>query len=65
MIKQILYALKLKPLTLSWGRPLSNRNQPINLLRKSMDWFLYDNDFRHEKVNALIIINQIFYAVKQ
>ena len=24
-------------------RPLSYRNQPIDLLRKSMDWFLYDN----------------------
>ena len=31
-------------LTLSWRRPLSYRNQ-------SMDWFLYDNDLRHERVN--------------
>ena len=26
------------------------RNQFINLLRKSMDWFLYDNGLRHERV---------------
>ena len=25
------------------SRPLSYRNQSIDLLRKSMDWFLYDN----------------------
>ena len=40
-------------LTLSWRRPLSYRSQSIDLLRKSMDWFLYDNDngLRHERVN--------------
>ena len=38
-------------LSLSWRRPLSYRNQSINLLRKSMDWFLYDNGLRYEKVN--------------
>ena len=35
----------------SWQRPLSYRNQPIDLLHKSVDWFLYDNDLRHERVN--------------
>ena len=30
---------------------LSYRNQSIDLLRKSMDWFIYDSDLRHEKVN--------------
>ena len=29
-------------LYLSWRRPLSYRNQSIDLLCKSMDWFLYD-----------------------
>ena len=24
----------------------------INLLRKSVDWFLYDNGLRHERVNS-------------
>ena len=36
--------------TLSWRRPLSHRNQSINLLRKSGDGFLYDNGLRHERV---------------
>ena len=27
------------------------RNQSIDLLGKSMDWFLYDNGLRHERVN--------------
>ena len=37
-------------LTLSRRRPLSYRNQSINLQSKSMDWFLYDNSLRHESV---------------
>ena len=37
-------------LTLSRRRPLSYRNQYIDLLRKSMDWFLYDNGLRLERV---------------
>ena len=40
-------------LTLSRRRPLSYRNQSIDLLRKSMDWFLYDNVLRLERVKAL------------
>ena len=40
-------------LTLSWRRPLSYRNQSIDLQSKSLDWFLYDNGFRHERVKAL------------
>ena len=51
-------------LTLSWRRPLSYRNQSI----ESMDWFLYDNGPRHERVNEKTIhqryinslINEIF-----
>ena len=31
-----------------------NANQFINLLCKSMDWFLYDNGLRHERVKALL-----------
>ena len=37
-------------LTLSWRRPLSYRNQSIDLQSKSMDWFLYDNGLYHERV---------------
>ena len=38
-------------LTLSWRRTLSYRNQSIDLLRQSRNWFLYDNSLRHERVN--------------
>ena len=38
-------------LTLSWRRLISYRNQSIDLLLKSMDWFLYDIGLRHERVN--------------
>ena len=37
-------------LTLSWRRSLSYRNQSIDLLCKSMGWFLYDRDICHERV---------------
>ena len=40
------------PLTLSWRRPVSYRNKSIDLLCKSMDWFLYDNGPLHERVNS-------------
>ena len=31
---------------------ISYINQSIVLLSKSMDWFLYDRDFRHERVKT-------------
>ena len=34
--------------------PLSYRNQSIDLQNKSMDWFPYDRDIRHESVNAIL-----------
>ena len=40
--------------TLSWRRPLSYRNQSIDVLFKSMDWFLYYNGLRHESVNCYV-----------
>ena len=39
-----------KLFTLSWRRPLSYRNQSTDLFRKSMDWFLYNKNLRHERV---------------
>ena len=39
-------------LTLSWQRSLSYSKQSIDLLCKSVDWFLYDIDLRYERVNA-------------
>ena len=46
------FQAKLIQLTLSWRRPLSYRNQSIDLQSKSMDWFLYDRDLRHERVKS-------------
>ena len=40
-------------LILSRRRPLSYRNQSIDLQSKSMDWFLYDNGLRLKRVNSL------------
>ena len=51
-----------KTLTFSWRRPLSYRNQSIDLLRRWMDWFLYDNGLRHERVkNTLSNSNLLSY----
>ena len=43
-----------RALTLSWRRPLPYRSQSIDLLCKSMDWFLYDNGLRHEELNRSV-----------
>ena len=32
------------------------RNQPIDLLYKLMDWFLYDRDLRHERLDDLKLV---------
>ena len=45
-------ASSLSYLTFSWQRSLSYRKQAIDLQSISMDWFLYDRDLRHERVNA-------------
>ena len=42
-------------LTLSWWRPLSYRSQSTDLQSKLMDWFLYDWDLLHERVNPRYI----------
>ena len=39
-------------LTLLWRWPLSYRQQSIDLLRKSMEWLLYHNGLRHERVKV-------------
>ena len=47
-------------LTLSWRWSLSyNNNQSINLHCKSMDWFVYDRDLCHERVNVTSTMKQI------
>ena len=50
-------------LTLSWRKPLSYRNQSIDLLYKSIDWFLYDNGPRHERVKAKVAHNKLTYTI--
>ena len=51
-------------LTLSWWRLFSYRNQSIDLLlRKSMDWFLYDNDRHHERVKVARLHALIFNLI--
>ena len=39
---------------LSWRRLLSYRNQSIDMQSKSVNWFLYDNGLRHERVKNLL-----------
>ena len=51
-------------LTLSRRRPLSYINQSIGLRSKSMDWLLYDNGLRLDRVNdAAVKLNSanVFY----
>ena len=40
------------------------RNQSIDLLWKSMDWFLYDNGLRHERVKLYKTSTKIEHFVK-
>ena len=47
-------------LTLLWRRPLSYRNHSIDLRSKSMDWFLYDNGLRRERVNTSSLVVFLF-----
>ena len=54
-----MYEFRYQTLTLLWRRSLSYRNQSIDLKCKSMDWFLYDRDFRHERVKGLVLNMEI------
>ena len=49
-------------LALSWRRPYSCRNQSTDSLRNSMDWFLYDDSLRHERVKSLnqVVISHLY-----
>ena len=44
--------------TLSWRRSLSYRNRSIDLLCKSMDWFVYDRDFRYKRVKVSLPVQK-------
>ena len=53
-------------LTLSWWRSLSYTNQSFDLFCKSMDWFLYDKDLRHERFRTdANIIEQLMWNQKR
>ena len=52
---QSLTKLAINDLTLSRRGPLSHRNRSIDLLRKSVDWFLYNNSLRLERVKMIFI----------
>ena len=45
-------------LTLSRRESVSRRNQSIDLLCRSMDWFLHDGNLRHERINKFKIHNK-------
>ena len=51
-ILKILFT-RLIPLTLWIRRSLSYRTQSIDLQSKSMDWFLYERNLRHDRVKVL------------
>ena len=43
-------------LTLSWRSPYHIETSPlIDMQSKPMDWFLYDRDLRHERVNRKLL----------
>ena len=43
---------------------MSYRNQSIDLQSKSIDWFLYDIDLRHERVNLFQHNVPFLYSLK-
>ena len=55
-----------KTFALTWRRSLSYRNQSIDLLRRSMGWFLYDRDLRHElrRSSSIILQNSALTSCK-
>ena len=57
--EKLKHAIKQGILTLSRRRPLSYRNQSIDLLLKSVDWFLYDKGLRHERVKDIWICRKV------
>ena len=54
LIFQKMFQNFLEHLTLSRRRPISYRNQSIDLKSKSRDWFLYDIGLRRQRLNRLV-----------
>ena len=59
-VKWLEWNFLLKQLTLSWQKSLSYRNKYIDLQSKSVDWFLYDRDLCHERVNDILFISRFW-----
>ena len=55
-----IFTYEIKFLTLSWRRALPYRNRSIGLHSKSMNWFLYERDHRHERVKLNQNINTLW-----
>ena len=58
MIVLSVTVLMVQGLTLSWRRSKSYRNQSIDLQSKPIDWFLYDRDLRHERVDVKLALRE-------
>ena len=63
--KKLVLIVKTSKLTLSKRMSLSYRRQSIDLLCKSMDWFLYDRDFHLERVREVMEISQRIHVTNQ
>ena len=48
----------------SWQWTLLFRSQFIDLLCKSIDWFLYGRDLPHERIHPFLASNPILYPLK-
>ena len=58
MIVLSVTVLMVQGLTLSWRRSKSYRNQSIDFQSKPIDWFLYDRDLRHERVDVKLALRE-------
>ena len=54
-----------KSLNVSWRRSLSYRNQSVDLQSKSLDWFLYDRDFHHERIKVGLFLLASIIALQK
>ena len=51
-----------KALTLSWRRFLLYRNRSIDLFYRSIYWFLYNRDLRHERFKTVFIYEHVLFC---
>ena len=63
LLSGLYFLLQFFYLTFSVARSISYTNRFINVHWKSMDWFLYDRDLRHETVITSFRVN--FHTINQ